>query len=101
MVAVGLALPPVAPVRHGHQRARAVDPAPVPGGQPAISIISRCRSPASPCTEVIACSGIPGSSRISASLSPLGASRPSLPLTYSTTVASVSTDRPARGGLLT
>jgi hypothetical protein len=46
---------------------------------------------------------MPPGSRLShsASLSPLGASRPSLPLTYSTTVASVSTGRPARGGLLT
>jgi hypothetical protein len=31
--------------------------------------------------EVIACSGIAGSSRISASLSPLGASKTSFPLT--------------------
>jgi hypothetical protein len=56
---------------------------------------SRCPSPASPYTDVTACSGIVGSSRISASLSPLGSSKRSLPLTYSAVIASVPPDRPS------
>jgi hypothetical protein len=55
---------------------------------------SRCPSPASPYTDVTACSGVAGSSRTSASLSPLGYSNRSLPLTYPAIIASVSPDRP-------
>jgi hypothetical protein len=59
-------------------------------GNRAISISSRSRRPASPCTEVTACSGIVASSRVSAALSPPGASRASFPLPYSVIVASIS-----------
>jgi hypothetical protein len=72
VVGVGFGLPPVARVHLGRQRQRV----PVAGRDPrrgnsAISIASRSRGPASPCTGVIACSGIPASSRRSAGSTPM------------------------------
>ena len=70
MVSVGFALPPVGRVQPGRQRQRVLARPRSAAGNQAISIASRSRSPASPCTEVIACTGIPASSRRSADPAP-------------------------------